>query len=109
MRTPKGLKCGLHLLRGIPRQAVTQNTPVLNSSARAASIADTKAISFWNTDMYGVDMTKPGAQEYLNSVYQQYADWGEDFVKVDDLTSAISPVLPWHGAKLFRVLETKDH
>jgi hypothetical protein len=90
----KGLKFGLHLLRGIPRQAVTQNTPVLNSSARAASIADTKAISSWNTDMYGVDMTKPGAQEYLNSVYQQYADWGVDFVKVDDLT------FPYHEAEV---------
>ena len=90
----KGLKFGLHLLRGIPRQAVKQNTPVRNSSARAASIADTKAISSWNTDMYGVDMTKPGAQDYLNSVYQQYADWGVDFVKVDDLTS------PYHEAEV---------
>jgi hypothetical protein len=30
-------------------------------------------------------MNKPGAQEYYNSVYQKMADWGIDFVKVDDL------------------------
>lgn len=99
----KGLKFGLHLLRGIPRQAVKLNTPVRNSSARAASIADTKAISSWNTDMYGVDMTKPGAQEYLNSVYQQYADWGVDFVKVDDLTS------PYHEAEVEGIRHAIDN
>ena len=35
--------------------------------------------------MYGVDMTKPGAQEYYDSVFAQMASWGLDFVKVDDL------------------------
>jgi hypothetical protein len=36
--------------------------------------------------MYGVDMSKPGAQEYYDSVFAQMADWGLDFVKVDDLS-----------------------
>jgi hypothetical protein len=36
--------------------------------------------------MYGVDMSKPGAQEYYNSVFNQMAAWGLDFVKVDDLS-----------------------
>jgi hypothetical protein len=30
-------------------------------------------------------MTKPGAQEYYDSVFAQMAAWGLDFVKVDDL------------------------
>jgi len=38
-----------------------------------------------NGDMYGVDMAKPGAQEYYNSVFQLIAAWDVDFVKVDDL------------------------
>jgi hypothetical protein len=34
---------------------------------------------------YGVDMSKPGAQEYYDSVYKLMASWDLDFVKVDDL------------------------
>jgi hypothetical protein len=82
----RGLKFGLHLLRGIPRQAVDQNVPILGTSVRAADIADKKSICEWNGDMYGVDMTKPGTQEYYDSVFDQMASWETDFVKVDDLS-----------------------
>ncbi len=82
----KGLKFGLHLLRGIPRQAVEQNTPILGSTARAADIADPHRICTWNTDMYGVDLAKPGAQEYYDSVFALLASWGVDYVKVDDIS-----------------------
>ncbi len=83
----KGLKFGLHLMRGIPRQAVdnTNGTPILGTSYKASDIADKAHSCFWNTDMYGVDMTKPGAQEYYDSVFKLMASWGLDFVKVDDL------------------------
>jgi alpha-galactosidase len=82
----KGLKFGLHLMRGIPRQAVDRdNAPILGTPYHAADIADKQHVCFWNTDMYGVDMSKPGAQEYYDSVFAQMADWGLDFVKVDDL------------------------
>ena len=81
----RGLKFGVHLLRGIPREAVSLNTPILGKSYHAAEIADTNSVCAWNPDMYGVDMTKPGAQEYYNSVFRLFASWGVDFVKVDDL------------------------
>jgi hypothetical protein len=82
----KGLKFGIHLMRGIPRQAVNQNTPVLGTNVRAKDIANTASVCPWNTDMYGVDMSKPGAQEYYNSVFALIASWGVDYVKVDDLS-----------------------
>jgi hypothetical protein len=82
----KGLKFGLHLMRGIPRQAVAQNTAILGSSAHAADIADRSRVCPWNTDMFGVDMSRPGAQEYYDSVFALLASWGVDFVKVDDLS-----------------------
>jgi len=82
----QGLKFGIHLLRGVPRQAVAQNTPVFGTTNRAADIADTNSICPWNSDMYGVDMTKPGAQAYYDSVFQLIASWDVDFVKVDDLS-----------------------
>ena len=84
----KGLKFGLHLLRGIPRQAVAAKLPILGTSHTAADIAKTNSICFWNGDMFGVDMTKPGAQEYYDSVFALMASWDLDYVKVDDLSSS---------------------
>jgi hypothetical protein len=86
----KGLKFGIHLMRGIPRQAVDARTPILGTRYTAADIADRVHVCDWNTDMYGVDMTKPGAQEYYDSVFKLFAEWGIDYVKVDDLTQPYS-------------------
>jgi hypothetical protein len=81
-----GLKFGIHLMRGIPRLAVKRNLPVLGTPYRASDIADTTSICPWNPDMYGVDMRKPGAQAYYDSVFRLYASWGVDFVKMDDMS-----------------------
>jgi alpha-galactosidase len=79
-----GLKFGIHIMRGIPRQAVRANTRVFKTDKRAASIADTQSVCPWNTDMYVLDMSKPGAQEYYDSIVEMYAAWGVDFIKADD-------------------------
>jgi alpha-galactosidase len=81
-----GLKFGIHLMRGIPRLAVKQNLPIFGTRYRAQDIADTSSICPWNPDMYGVDMRKPGAQAYYDSVFALYASWGVDFVKMDDMS-----------------------
>lgn len=81
-----GLKFGIHFMRGIPKQAVKQNTPVLGTDKRAADIADTSSICSWNPDMYGVDVRRPGGQEYYDSLLAMYAGWGVDFIKVDDIS-----------------------
>jgi hypothetical protein len=36
--------------------------------------------------MYGVDMTKPGAQAYYDSIFALYASWGVGFIKMDDMS-----------------------
>jgi alpha-galactosidase len=82
----KGLKFGIHILRGIPRQAVAKNALIFGSNVHAADIADKQSICEWNTDMYGVDMSKPGAQAYYDSIVQMYAKWGVDFIKADDMS-----------------------
>ncbi|MEG8039564.1 glycoside hydrolase family 27 protein [Sphingomonas sp. LR60] len=81
-----GMKFGIHLMRGIPRLAVEKNLPILGTRYRAADVADKNSICSWNPDMYGVDMTKPGAQAYYDSVFALYAGWGVDFVKMDDMS-----------------------
>ena len=82
----KGLKFGIHIMRGIPKQAVRDNTPILGTDARASDIANTRSFCPWNPDMWGVNMNKPGAQEYYDSLFQLYASWGVDFVKVDNIS-----------------------
>ena len=81
----KGLKFGIHMMRGIPRQAVVANTPVKGTHFGSADIAKTTSTCPWNPDMFGVDMTKPGAQAYYDSLFDLYASWGVDLVKVDDI------------------------
>jgi hypothetical protein len=82
-----GLKFGIHIMRGIPRQAVRKNLPIKNSSFRAKDIADTTSICLWNTDMYGVQADIPGGQDYYNSIIELYSEWGVDFIKADDMTA----------------------
>ncbi len=80
-----GLKFGIHLMRGIPRAAYEANTPVKGTEYFARDIADTNSICEWNHQNYGVDMDKPGAQEFYNSLINQMAEWGVDFLKYDDI------------------------
>jgi len=87
----KGLKFGIHLMRGIPRQAVWAKTPVMGAPGITADmIADTSSVCPWMNHMYGLNMSKPGAQEYLNSLLALYTSWGVDFLKVDDLSRPYS-------------------
>jgi alpha-galactosidase len=83
----KGLRFGVHLVRGIPRKAVERNTPIEGTSYRASDIATKADYCPWNEDQWGVDVTKPGAQEWYDSVFRQLAAWGVDLVKVDDISS----------------------
>jgi alpha-galactosidase len=85
----RGLKLGIHIMRGIPRRAVKQNLPVWGSKVRASEIADEKNVCTWNSDMYGVDMSKPGAQDYYDSLIALYKEWGVDYIKADDMSSPI--------------------
>ena len=80
-----GLKFGIHIMRGIPRQAVHRNAAIKGSDKRACDIAKGSDVCMWNTDMYGVDASKPGAKEYYDSLFELYASWGVDFVKCDDI------------------------
>ncbi|AFC32411.1 hypothetical protein PM3016_5729 [Paenibacillus mucilaginosus 3016] len=83
-----GLKFGIHIMRGIPRQAVHAASPILGSEATAREIAHPNSICPWNTDMYGVDASHEGAQAYYDSLFRLYAEWGVDYVKVDDIAAS---------------------
>lgn len=81
----RGLKFGIHMLRGIPRQAVWARSPIFGAANIDASmIADTTSTGFGSSFMWGVDMSQPGAQAYYNSLFELYASWEVDYVLLDD-------------------------
>ncbi len=81
----RGLKFGIHVMRGIPRQAVAANLPIAGTPYHARDVADTTNGCRWNPDMWGVDVSRPGGQAYYDSIAELYASWGVDFVKADDM------------------------
>ena len=82
-----GLKFGIHILRGIPKDAVAKNLPIAGSSFHAADAADSSDSCPWNPDNFGLNPQNPAAQAYYDSIAQLYAGWGVDFLKVDCIAS----------------------
>jgi alpha-galactosidase len=78
-----GLKFGIHIIRGIPREAVARNLPIAGSSSHAADAADTSDVCPWNAYNYGLKPNHPAAQAYYDSLARQYAEWTVDFIKID--------------------------
>ena len=78
----QGLKFGVHLVRGIPRQSVADNKPIAGSSFHAQDAADTTDVCPWNNDNYGI-RDNPAGQAWYDSIIALYAGWGVDFFKVD--------------------------
>lgn len=88
-----GLKFGIHIMRGIPRQAVHRNTKLFGIDKTAREIAHPFSVCAWNTDMYGIDTSKEGAYEYYKSLIELYVSWGVDLIKCDDIANIESK--PW--------------
>ena len=82
----QGLKFGIHIIRGIPKEAVAKNMAIADSSFHAADAADQSDVCPWNKDNFGVKAT-PAGQAYYDSLAKLYAGWGVDFVKVDCIAS----------------------
>jgi alpha-galactosidase len=82
----QGLKFGIHIIRGIPKEAVAADVAVAGSSFHAADLADTADSCPWNPDNFGVKDNAAG-QAWYDSLMAQYAGWGVDFLKVDCIAS----------------------
>lgn len=91
-----GLKFGIHIIRGIPREAVLRNLRIAGSHYTAAEAADTSDTCSWNSDNYGVRNNKAG-QAYYDSIAALYAKWGVDYLKVDCISH------PWRSDEIHMV------
>ncbi|KAL4193344.1 hypothetical protein AMTRI_Chr06g176400 [Amborella trichopoda] len=90
-----GLKFGIHVMRGISTQAVNANTPILDpykesfyeESGRIWRARDIglreRACAWMPSGFMSVDTELGAGKAFLRSLYQQYAEWGVDFVKHD--------------------------
>ena len=97
-----GLKWGIHIMRGVPKVAVQNKCPILGTNYTCDQIYKTDTLCTWLSDNYSVDCTKPGAQEYYNSIINMYAEWGIDFLKVDDLSR------PYHDGEIWLIRNAID-
>ena len=82
-----GQKVGIYLLPGIGSSIVSANLPIYGTQYHAQDIV-AMPLTIGNGFGYGykIDFTKPGAQEYINSIVNLYASWGIDFIKMDSVT-----------------------
>ena len=78
----QGLKFGIHIVRGIPRQAVKDNLPIAGSNFHAVDAADLNSPCGWDDGNWGV-ADNPAGQAYYDSMLKLYAGWGLDYIKVD--------------------------
>lgn len=98
-----GLKFGIHIMRGIPKTAVQRKCPVKGAEGITADmIANNDSACTWLRDNMKVDWKKPGAQQYYNSIFDLYAQWGVDFIKIDDLSR------PYHQAEIEMIRNAID-
>ncbi len=99
----KGLKFGIHIMRGIPTEAVEKQLPIKGADGITADqIYSTDLQCLWLRDNYTILADKPGAQEYYNSIFDLYAEWGVDFIKIDDISR------PYHQAEIELIRKAID-
>ncbi|QHN03597.1 alpha-galactosidase [Granulicella sp. WH15] len=87
-----GQKAGIYWIPGIEQPAVNGNFPILGTPYTTQQIVaiplaqgNTFAAPPPNPFHDKIDFTKPGAQEYINSIVNLFASWGIDFIKLDSV------------------------
>lgn len=96
-----GMKFGIYVTPGISMQAVNKNTPIKGTSYTAAQIAEpsVKESNYNCRGMVGIDYSKPGAQEFINSWADMLASWGVDYIKIDGMHNKNVPdIKAWSQA-----------
>jgi len=84
----KGLKFGIHIMRGIPWEAVEKNLPIKGGNgAKAQDVFMWDKTCVFYDGMRTLDLEHPASQAYYDSIVELYVEWGVDFIKSDDMTS----------------------
>ncbi|CAM6083805.1 unnamed protein product [Calypogeia fissa] len=89
-----GLKFGIHVMKGVDTDAVEQNTPILcnkdcpedfqGQNWTAKDIVLPGGQCSWMENCFtSVNTSSAGGVAFINSLYQQYAEWEVDMIKHD--------------------------
>ena len=93
----QGLKFGIHVIRGIPRESVSRNLPIEGTSFKARDAADVTDACPWDPTSWGIKDNAAG-QAWYDSLLHQYAKWGVDFLKVDCIADH-----PYKGSEIRQI------
>ena len=97
-----GLKFGIHIMRGLPIEAAKRKLPVKGANGVTCDmICNNDSACTWLNDNYKV-ITSANGQLYYNSIFDQYAEWGVDFVKIDDISR------PFHEGEVSMIRKAID-
>src|SRR4029078_5493355 len=101
-----GLSFGIHIMRGIPRKSYDDNSPIANSTYTAKDAANNADPSPWDDHMWGVRGDTAAGQAWYDSLFAQYASWGVDFIKIDDMLNNSTKV--YHQAEVDAIRKAID-
>ncbi len=86
----KGLKLGIYMQPGLSKMVWAADSPILGTSWTAKQISDgrTEGNTVGGRDgkptgAWSIDFTKPGSDEYIQSVINELASWDVDYIKLD--------------------------
>lgn len=82
-----GQLAGIYWEEGVAPQVYAANTPILGTNYTVQQIVAQPLVTEFN-GFYVIDFTKPGAQEYENSIINLFAEWGYDYLKMDGVRTA---------------------
>ena len=83
-----GQKVGLYSIPGISQALLDANLPVYGHPGCTTgdlAVQPHQQGDYWGFG-YRIDMTKPCAQAYIDSIADVFASWGVDFLKFDSVT-----------------------
>jgi hypothetical protein len=108
----KGLKFGLYLAVGLYIDAYNDGkSPILNApdcTTKDIVYPDLRKTSGWDNVSYQLNFSSPCTTKYIDSVAQELADWGVDFLKIDgvgpgsnqgdEAHNNVPDIEAWHSA-----------
>lgn len=84
-----GLKFGIHIMRGLPKYILNNPSAYKlkgsESTPWSQVYTNTTPECTWLKDNLTIQNNEAG-QLYYNSIFDLYAEWGVDFIKIDDLS-----------------------
>jgi hypothetical protein len=98
-----GLRFGIHVVRGVPRESVSRNLPIEGTEFKVQDAADQNDACPWDPTSWGLKDNAAG-QAWYDSLLRQYAKWGVDFLKVDCISDH-----PYKASEIRQIASAIQH